>query len=150
LTTRAVPFGKYHLLERVNVGGMAEVYKAKMVGVEGFEKLLAIKRILPAIAADKDFITMFIDEAKISVQLTHANIAQTFELGRIGDTYYIAMEYVSGRDVRSSRERDGPLKEPFRTLSALHACPCFLLRTLRTGMPRTMSSSMASCGMVTP
>lgn len=105
MTTRAVPFGKYHLLERVNVGGMAEVYKAKMVGVEGFEKLLAIKRILPAIAADKDFITMFIDEAKISVQLTHANIAQTFELGRIGDTYYIAMEYVPGRDLRALFDR---------------------------------------------
>ncbi len=105
MSTRAVPFGKYHLLERINVGGMAEVYKAKMIGVEGFEKLLAIKRILPAIAADKDFIAMFIDEAKIQVQLNHANIAQTFELGRISDTYFIAMEYVSGRDLRAVFER---------------------------------------------
>lgn len=105
MSTRAVPFGKYHLLERVNVGGMAEVYKAKMVGVEGFEKLLAIKRILPSIAADKDFITMFIDEAKISVQLNHANIAQTFELGRIAETYYIALEFVPGRDLRAVFER---------------------------------------------
>src|SRR4051812_172823 len=84
---------------------MAEVYRAKMLGVEGFEKQLAIKRILPAISSDKDFINMFIDEAKISVQLNHANIAQTFELGRINDTYFIALEYVPGRDLRAVFER---------------------------------------------
>jgi len=103
--TRPVPFGNYFLLERIAVGGMAEIYKAKRVGVEGFEKTLAIKRILPAIAAEKDFISMFIDEAKISVQLTHANIAQTYELGRAGDTYFIALEYVPGRDLRAVAER---------------------------------------------
>ncbi len=60
-----VKFGKYYFLERINIGGMAEVFKAKSFGVEGFEKLIAIKRILPNIAEDEDFITMFIDEAKI-------------------------------------------------------------------------------------
>ena len=75
-------FGKYLLLERINVGGMAEVFKAKAFGVEGFERLLAIKRILPNMAEDEEFITMFIDEAKISVQLNHANIVQIFELGK--------------------------------------------------------------------
>lgn len=105
MSVRGVPFGKYHLLERVNVGGMAEVYRAKLIGVEGFEKQLAIKRILPAIAADQDFITMFVDEAKIAGQLTHANIAQIFELGRADDTYYIALEYLPGRDVRALFER---------------------------------------------
>ena len=65
---------------------MAEVFKAKAFGVEGFERLVAVKRILPNIAEDEEFITMFIDEAKIAVQLQHANIAQIFELGKVDDS----------------------------------------------------------------
>src|SRR5256885_2727730 len=84
---------------------MAEVYKAKTVGVEGFEKIVAIKRILPAVAEDEEFIRMFVDEAKITSQLSHANLAQTFDLGKIDDAYYIAMEYVPGKDVRAVFER---------------------------------------------
>jgi serine/threonine protein kinase len=76
------PFGKYLLLERISVGGMAEVFKAKAFGVEGFEKIIAIKKILPSMAEDADFIQMFIDEAKICGQLNHANICQIFELGK--------------------------------------------------------------------
>ena len=96
---RVTPFGKYLLLERVAVGGMAEVYLAKSFGVEGFEKIIAIKRILPTMAEDDDFIAMFIDEAKIAGQLTHPNIAPIFELGKIGDSHYIAMEYIWGKDL---------------------------------------------------
>ncbi|MCA1826643.1 MAG: protein kinase [Myxococcales bacterium] len=105
MAERLTPFGKYFLLERINVGGMAEVYKAKTVGVEGFEKLVAIKRILPSVAEDEEFIKMFVDEAKITSQLSHANLAQTFDLGKIDDTYYIAMEYVPGKDLRAVFER---------------------------------------------
>ena len=97
---KPTPFGKYYLLERINVGGMAEVFKAKVVGVEGFERIVALKRILPHIAEDEEFITMFIDEAKIAVQLQHANIAQIFDLGKVDDAYFIALEYVQGRDLR--------------------------------------------------
>jgi serine/threonine protein kinase len=97
---KPIPFGKYYLLERINVGGMAEVFKAKTVGVEGFERIVALKRILPSIAEDEEFITMFIDEAKIAVQLQHANIAQIFDLGKVDDSYFIALEYVNGRDLR--------------------------------------------------
>jgi serine/threonine protein kinase len=100
-----VPFGNYLLLERINVGGMAEVFKAKAFGVEGFERLVAVKRILPTIAEDTEFITMFVDEAKIAVQLTHANIVQVFDLGKVGDSYFIAMEYVPGKDLRAMYER---------------------------------------------
>jgi len=82
---KPVPFGKYYLLERINVGGMAEVFKAKAFGVEGFERLPAVKRILPNIAEDQEFIEMFVDEAKIAVQLNHANIAQVFDLGKVAD-----------------------------------------------------------------
>ena len=92
MTGRPTPFGKYFLLERVNVGGMAEVFRAKTFGVEGFERLVAVKRILPNIAADNEFIGMFVDEAKIAVQLTHSNIAQIFDLGKADGSYYIAME----------------------------------------------------------
>jgi hypothetical protein len=102
---KPVPFGKYYLLERINVGGMAEVFKAKTFGVEGFERLLAVKRILPNIAEDEEFITMFIDEAKIAVQLQHANIAQIFDLGKVDDSFFIALEYVHGRDLRSIFDR---------------------------------------------
>jgi serine/threonine protein kinase len=93
------------LLERINVGGMAEVFKAKAIGPEGFEKLVAIKRILPSVAEDEDFIRMFVDEAKITSALTHANLAQTFDLGKFKDTWYIAMEYVPGKDLRAVFER---------------------------------------------
>jgi serine/threonine protein kinase len=100
-----IPFGKYVLLERISVGGMAEVFKAKSFGVEGFEKILAIKRILPSMAEDADFIEMFIDEAKICGQLNHANICQIFELGRVGESHFIAMEYVWGKDVLQMQNR---------------------------------------------
>jgi eukaryotic-like serine/threonine-protein kinase len=102
---KPIPFGKYYLLERINVGGMAEVFKAKTFGVEGFERLLAVKRILPNIAEDEEFIAMFIDEAKIAVQLQHANIAQIFDLGKVEDSYFIALEHVHGKDLRSIFDR---------------------------------------------
>ncbi|MBN2714629.1 MAG: protein kinase [Deltaproteobacteria bacterium] len=102
---KPVPFGKYYLLDRISVGGMAEVFKAKAFGVEGFERLLAVKRILPSIAEDEEFITMFIDEAKIAVQLNHANIARIDDLGKVGDSYFIAMEYVEGKDLRAIFDR---------------------------------------------
>jgi serine/threonine protein kinase len=102
---KPIQFGKYWLLDRVNVGGMAEVWKAKAFGVEGFERLLAVKRILPNIAEDEEFITMFIDEAKIAVQLNHANIAQIFDLGKVDDSYFIALEFVHGKDLRGIFDR---------------------------------------------
>jgi serine/threonine protein kinase len=123
---KPIPFGKYMLLERVNVGGMAEVFKAKAFGVEGFERLVAVKRILPSIAEDTEFITMFIDEAKIAVQLTHANIAQIFDLGKVGDSYFIAMEYVHGKDLRAifdrARKRGEPLPVPMACYVVMKIC----------------------------
>ena len=96
---KPVPFGKYCLLERISVGGMAEVFKAKQFGAQGFAKTIAIKRILPNMAEDQEFITMFIDEAKIAVQLNHANICQIYELGKIFSSHYIVMEYIPGKDL---------------------------------------------------
>lgn len=106
-----IPFGKYYLLERVNVGGMAEIFKAKAFGVEGFERLLAVKRILATIAEDESFINMFIDEAKIAGQLNHPNIAQIFDLGKVEDDYFIALEYIAGKDMKTIFERSRRLGE---------------------------------------
>jgi serine/threonine protein kinase len=92
-------FGPYRLVRQIAVGGMAEIHLAKTRGIAGFEKFVALKMIHPNFAQDEQFIQMLIDEAKIAVQLQHVNIAQTFDLGRVGDTYYITMEYVDGADL---------------------------------------------------
>jgi eukaryotic-like serine/threonine-protein kinase len=92
-------FGPYRLVQQLAVGGMAEIYLAKARGIGGFEKYIALKVIHPNFAEDEHFIKMLIDEAKIAVQLQHVNIAQIFDLGRIGQTYYIAMEFVDGSDL---------------------------------------------------
>lgn len=107
-----VLYGKYQLLDLLARGGMAEVYKAKSHGVEGFEKILVIKRILPELSKDPQFVEMFINEAKIAVTLSHANIVQVFDLGRAEDSYFIAMEYVAGYDLATILERGRRLGRP--------------------------------------
>jgi serine/threonine protein kinase/class 3 adenylate cyclase/tetratricopeptide (TPR) repeat protein len=93
------PFGKYELLERIATGGMAEVFLARSFGVAGFEKRLVIKRIRSEFAQDPRFVSMFINEAKISVHLNHPNVVQLYDLGKVGATWYIAMEHLHGRDL---------------------------------------------------
>lgn len=111
-------FGRYRLLERLGEGGMAEVFKAKSFGVEGFEKVLVIKRILPKLAEQGRFVDMFVHEAKLAVRLSHANIVQVFDLGRVdhpnGDptSYFIAMEYVPGLDLATLLARCRRAKRP--------------------------------------
>jgi serine/threonine protein kinase len=97
--TFPVPFGRYQLVERLAVGGMAELYKARVVGAHGFQKPVVIKKILPHLAADASFVAMFIDEAKITARLDHPKIAQVLELGTIDEQLYIAMEFIDGPDV---------------------------------------------------
>ena len=92
-------FGKYTLLERIAVGGMAEVFLAIQSGLQGFEKYLAIKRIRPHLCGEENFVKMFLNEARLAAQLQHPNVVQIFDLGRIGESYFIAMEYISGRDM---------------------------------------------------
>jgi TonB family protein len=94
-------FGQYALLEKIAVGGMAEVWKARMRGVEGFQKTVAIKKILPHLTDSSSFISMFVDEAKLAAQLSHPNITHIYDLGKIDVDYYIAMEYVEGRNLRA-------------------------------------------------
>jgi serine/threonine protein kinase len=94
-----VQFGKYYLYDRVAVGGMAEIFKAKMYGTDGFEKNMVVKQILPQYARNREFVEMFIDEAKITVSLSHGNIVPVFELGQIDGTYFIAMDFVDGKNL---------------------------------------------------
>ncbi len=112
-------FGKYILIERVSVGGMAEVFKSLMVGTGGFQKILAIKRVLPNIAEDAEFVKMFVDEANIAGLLHHANVAQIYDLGIIDGSYFIAMEYVEGKDLRAIFDR---LKKLQRSIPVDLAC----------------------------
>ena len=94
-------FGQYELRELIAVGGMAEVYKGRAVGAEGFEKLVAIKRILPDLAEDERFVKMLLTEARIHAGLSHRNIVQIHDLGISGDgEYFIVLEYVEGYDLR--------------------------------------------------
>jgi serine/threonine protein kinase len=94
-----VGFGRYTLIERLAVGGMAEVFVATAPGEHGFTKKVVIKRLLPALSTDDTYKAMFIDEAKLTARLVHPKIAQTFELGKVTDALFIAMEYVDGIDV---------------------------------------------------
>ncbi len=92
-------FGPYQLIKRIAFGGMAEIHLAKATGIGGFEKLLALKVIHPKFSEDQEFIDMLVDEAKIAVQLSHVNVGQIFDLGHIDGTYYIAMEFIDGKDL---------------------------------------------------
>ncbi|MDQ3369840.1 MAG: serine/threonine protein kinase, partial [Myxococcota bacterium] len=95
-------FGKYHVLEKIAQGGMAEVYKVKTVGIAGFEKVQALKRILPRSAREGRFIRSFIDEARIAVELTHRNIVQVFDFGKADGELFLAMELIEGKDLRTA------------------------------------------------
>jgi TonB family protein len=111
--TDGTRFGQYVLLEKIATGGMAEVWKARMRGVEGFQKIVAIKKILPHLSDNQEFIGMFVDEAKLAAQLNHNNIIHIYDLGKIQSSYYIAMEFVDGHDLKTilkrAQDRDQPL-----------------------------------------
>ena len=94
-----IPFGKYFLTRRLARGGMAEVFLATQKGPEGFERTVALKRILPHLADIPQFTQMFMDEARLAAQISHPNIAHIYEFGEAGGTYFIAMEYINGVDL---------------------------------------------------
>ena len=94
-------FGKYQLLDKIAEGGMAELFRAKLTGAQGFEKLIAIKRILPNLSGEENLLAAFIDEAKLAALLHHENIIQIYDFGSMDDQYFIAMEYLFGKDLRA-------------------------------------------------
>jgi serine/threonine-protein kinase len=105
-------FGQYELLEPIAIGGMAEVFKGRVVAAEGFEKYVAIKRILPDLAADERFVKMLLTEARIHSALSHRNIVQIHDLGiSENGEYFIVLEYVEGYDLRIITEQLGAENE---------------------------------------
>ena len=101
---------------------MAEIYLAKASGIQGFEKLVVVKRILPQLARDNQFIEMFLDEARVAATLQHPNIVQMYDIGAADDNYFISMEYVHGEDVRSIMRRLRKLKRPLPMDQAINVC----------------------------
>lgn len=123
----ARPFGKYQLLEKIAAGGMAEIYRAQFSAAAGVTKPLVIKKILPAFADNASFVSMFINEAKIAVGLSHGNIAQVFDFGEIDGEYYLAMEFVHGQPLSKVLKRAKALgipalPVPFALLIASEMC----------------------------
>ena len=121
-------FGRYLLVQRLSRGGMGEIFLAKH-GLAGFEKLAVIKKVLPHLAADEQFISRFVDEAQVAIKLQHVNVAQVFEVGRVGDEYFLALEYVDGRDLRRTLALLGHRKQRLPVDLAL-----FIARELANGL----------------
>ena len=105
MTLEPTRFGKYQIIERIASGGMAEVFKARLDGIGGFHRTYAIKRILPHLTSNAEFVDLLVDEAKVAGLLSHANIVQILDLGAVDGQYFIAMEYVNGKDLRQILER---------------------------------------------
>ena len=97
-----IPFGKFRLIRRMARGGMAEVFQATQQGPEGFERTVALKRILPHLAEVPDFVEMFMEEARLAAKLSHPNIAHVYEFGQVDNSYYITMELIDGVDLNAA------------------------------------------------
>jgi serine/threonine-protein kinase len=95
---------RYQVIERIATGGMAEVYRGESAGVEGFRKKVAIKRVLPQLSANREFISMFLDEARLCAYLSHSKCVQVFDIGQGGGSHFIVMEYVDGADLQTVQE----------------------------------------------
>lgn len=109
---RAQQLGRYHLLDRIAFGGMAEIYRAKTFDAGGHVHWVAVKRVLAHLAEDEDFIQMLVDEAKIAGQIKHPNVARVYEFTQAHGEYFIAMEHVDGKDLRTMLERCRQRKKP--------------------------------------
>jgi serine/threonine-protein kinase len=109
---------RYRVIEKLASGGMAEVFRAESAGLEGFKKQVAIKRVLPHLSEKKKFISMFLDEARLSAHLSHSNCVQVFDIGVGDNAYFIVMEYVDGADLKAVLET---LKKQGRSLATEEA-----------------------------
>ncbi|MFP2911551.1 serine/threonine protein kinase, partial [Pyxidicoccus sp. 3LFB2] len=120
-------FGRYELVSWLGRGGMAETWRARLVGDAGVTKPVLIKKVLPEFADDEAFISMFISEARISATLSHGNVAQVFDFGQVGGNYFLAMEYVDGQPLhrilkRALQSKFFCLPAPVATFIALEMC----------------------------
>ena len=113
-------FGKYQLLDKIAAGGMAELYRAKVTGDYGFEKQVAIKKILPHLSDEGNLVKAFIDEAKLAALLQHENIVQIYDFGNMNGEYFIAMEYLFGKDLRKLTYKAKEKGVPFDLANTLY------------------------------
>ena len=120
------PTQRYEVIERLDAGGMAEVFRGRAISIEGFEKKVAIKRVLPHLAKNQKFVNMFLDEAKLSLFLDHANVVSVFDLGRAADTYFIVMEFIDGANLKKvlewSRRNKHPVPVEVAAYIAIEVC----------------------------
>lgn len=119
------PTQRYRVIEKIAAGGMAEVFRAESAGLEGFKKTVAIKRVLPHLSQKKQFIGMFLDEARLSATLSHSNVVQVFDIGVGDETYFIVMEYVDGANLKAVIEHRKLIKRPM----AIEAACLVAIRT---------------------
>lgn len=121
-----MPREKYRVLKKLDSGGMAEVYLAEAESLQGFKKKVAIKRVLPDLAQNRQFIAMFLDEARIGLHLNHANVVQVFDIGVADDTYFIVMEYVDGVNLKTifqaTHGRGFPVSVPVAVFIMIEVC----------------------------
>jgi serine/threonine protein kinase len=118
--TPAEEFGPYVVYEQIGLGGMATVHRAEAQGIAGFSKQVALKRMLPNVATDASLVKSFIREARLASHMRHANVAQTYDLGKVGETYFIAMELVPGHDLREILEHCATVAGPMPVALALN------------------------------
>src|SRR5512140_684997 len=118
--------GKYEIVTRLSVGGMAELFLAFFAGPGGFRKYVALKQILPDVAKDQDFVKMFLDEARITAAFSHANVGSVFDLGQEGQELYLAMEFISGQNLQQILKAAYAARQPlpigFAATVARDAC----------------------------
>lgn len=125
----ADPNQKYRIIEKLDEGGMAEIYRAEVESIQGFKKQVAIKRVLPHLTKNQKFVSMFLDEARLSLYLNHANIVQVFDIGRSENTFFIVMEYVHGLNLRTLVES---LRRQKRRVEIQHAI--FIIMEVAKGL----------------
>ena len=115
-------FGKFFLLQKLGTGGMAEIFRGKTAGAVGFEKELVIKRILPALSSDRQFVRMLVNEAKLTVALTHPTIAQVYELGEVEGQHFISMELVEGASLHDLIHTAAHANRPLTIEQCIYVC----------------------------
>ena len=113
-------FGPYVVYEQLGIGGMASVHRAEVPGSLGFARTIALKRMLPHVASNEDMVRAFVREARLASHLRHENVAQTYELGKVGEIYFIAMELVEGRNLREILKHCGKTTGPMPVPIALN------------------------------
>jgi serine/threonine-protein kinase len=119
-----IQFGNYRLIDRLAHGGMAEVFLARQQGPEGFDRRVAIKRVLPHLADSRDFLRMFLDEARLAASLSHPNVVHIYELGKVGDHYFLAMEFIDGVHAGSLIESGASAPLPVSLVARIGADAC--------------------------